>query len=314
MIFSVLKVIGIIILIILAILIVIAGIILFVPVRYSFQLSKDEKLECDVLVKWNPVLLKVMGRYHEDTLEYRVKLFGGLVMTNTEDKLSWFGRRFFSGRDDKNMQSVKEKAEKETEENKDISNNTQSKSAEDHTVCNTQEDKKEEKETADKNSETDIEKSNNRAKKEKKVRKNLFKEFKEKWNSLTETVKKISSKKEALKKVYYSPIFGKVKEDLKGYIKEIFKIIKPKELSGYVEFGLDDPAATGEILGALAMILPLYDGFFTVKPDFTEKFLKGNMHGKGKIYLISVLKLLIKVIFNKNLIKVKKKVQTILES
>lgn len=312
MIFSVLKIIGIIILIILAILILIAGIILFVPVRYSFQFSKKENFECYVLVKWNPVLLKVMGRYHESILEYRVRLFGGLVMTNTEDKLSWLGKRFFSDGDGNNIQS--EKAQAETKKSREKTDSKQKRQQNDGNIFNAQEYKKEEKAAEDKVLETGTEKKNHRSKKQNKERKNPFKEFKEKWRSLIETIKDIRNKKESLEKIYYSPIFGKVKEDLKGYVKEIFKIIKPKELSGYVEFGLDDPAVTGRILGVLATILPLYEGYLTVKPDFTEKCFKGNIHGKGKIYLISVLKLAIKVIFNKNLIKVKKKVQTILES
>lgn len=62
------------------------------------------------------------------------------------------------------------------------------------------------------------------------------------------------------------------------------------------------------------MFLPLYQGFLDVQPDFEKKCLDGNLKGKGKIYLFSIVKLALKVIFNKNLIKVTKKVQTIIEA
>jgi len=49
-------------------------------------------------------------------------------------------------------------------------------------------------------------------------------------------------------------------------------------------------------------------------PDFEKKCLDGNLKGKGKIFLFPIVKLILKVILNKNLIKVTKKVQTIIEA
>lgn len=299
MILSVLKVIGILLLVILAVFILILGILLFVPVKYSFRFQMEGQPEGDVLVKWSPVLLKVMAGYHENALEYRVRLLGGLILTNTEDKVSWIGRRFLGGGTREGKRSGKEQAKAvAVAEDNDI-------------VWDLPEEQKADKTSGDAKAADGKE---TQAESKRKKQKNSFSAWKEKWDNLTRTVREIKVKKESLLQVYHSKRFQQVKEDLKGYIKEIIRIIKPDKLLGYLEFGLDDPAATGQVLGALALILPLYDSFFSVTPNFQEKCLLGNLEGKGKIYLISVLKLAIKVIFNKNLIKVKKKVQTILQA
>ena len=51
-----------------------------------------------------------------------------------------------------------------------------------------------------------------------------------------------------------------------------------------------------------------------IHPDFEKACFDGNLRGKGKIYLGAVLILLLKIVWNKNLIKVTKKVQTIIEA
>ena len=100
MILSILKIIGIILLIVLALLILILGILLFVPIRYQFDAKYEEKPDADVLVRWSPILLKVIVNYHEGKLVYIIRMLGGVVMTNQDIPLSWIGRKFFSSSDD----------------------------------------------------------------------------------------------------------------------------------------------------------------------------------------------------------------------
>lgn len=154
-----------------------------------------------------------------------------------------------------------------------------------------------------------------------KKRSSFFKKMKQKiasvkrkWNNFLKKLRILKEKKEELLKVYHSKRFEVAKKDVIIYLKELFKIVKPNILEGNVQFGFEDPALTGEVLGIAAMLLPFYDNFLTIQPDFTEKHLEGYLKGKGKIYLFSLLKLIIKVKFNKNLIKVIKKVQTIIEA
>lgn len=311
MILSILKVIGIILLIILAIIIFILLLVLLSPIRYRFSGSYDAVADGDVLVKWNPVILRVIVTYHDNHLEYTVKLFGGVVMTNTSAEISWLGRKFFDFGEEE--ESIKQPPpDKETkkapkhsgadyalmdslEEGVDLQDEVN----DTHTF---EEDRKET--FNEKRSSTSFAKRISQK----------IKAFQRKWHEFVNTLKKAQNKKDALLRVYHSRRFRQVKQDLKQYIGEVFRILRPDQLEGYVKFGFEDPANTGYVLGILAMILPLYQEFLTIEPDFTMQNIKGHLQGKGKIRLISVVKLAIKVILNKNLIKVTKKVQTILEA
>lgn len=327
MILSVLKVIGVILLIIIGLLIFILGLILFVPIRYQFEGSYQDILEGNGSVRWFPIFLKISANVKNNRLEYVVKMFGGVVMTNTDAKLSWLGRKFFSFEeeeeaqaDQENLQNDKTKetfAEKKrtaevTVQEKDFEERTLEKDSLEKTISddkNTKEDTTAEGPDADGTSKE----GQKRVGILDRIRGRIQK-WKKGWKAFLKKLKEINCKKDALLKVYHSKRFDMAKQDIKIYLKEIFSIIKPDKLEGYLHFGLEDPAITGQILGMLAMILPLYQGFLTINPDFTKSCLDGTLKGKGKIFLFPIVKLAFKVILNKNLIKVTKKVQTILEA
>ena len=139
-------------------------------------------------------------------------------------------------------------------------------------------------------------------------------DLKEKLSSAKEKISNINNKREKLLKVYRSKRFEKAKSDVIRYIKTLLKVIKPKHVEGRVHFGLDDPAATGEIIGGLSMIMPLYDSYLDIRPDFEKQIIEGLLKGYGRIRLCSIAGIALKVLFNKNLIKVVKRVQNIVEA
>ena len=310
MILSLLIVLGIILLIILTLIIFILLLVLCSPIRYQFSGSLNDEPEGDISVKWAPVLLRITVTYHNKQLEYIVRLLGGVVMTNTPAKISWIGRKFFS---------FGESDDEEYEAGENVEENTLSDGEKSfQNVSSDKESPKEEiKRQTTKKAENNRKFSRKRHRKkesfvnriQKKIR-NLQRKIRE----ILHTLKKANQKREALSRVYHSKRFEQVKVDLKKYVGEIFRILKPDRLEGNIRFGLENPANTGYILGIFAMLLPFYQGFLTVEPDFTQQILEGYLQGKGKIRLIFVVKLVIKVILNKYLIKVTKKVQTILEA
>ena len=129
-----------------------------------------------------------------------------------------------------------------------------------------------------------------------------------------EKCKQINKKKDQLMRVYHSKHFELAKKDVLQYIKALLRLLKPDKITGYLRFGMEDPAVTGEILGVMSFALPLYQSYLRIYPDFTEQCLEAELIGKGKIILFSIAKIGIQVFFNKNLIKVKNKVQTIMEA
>lgn len=339
MILSILKVIGIILLVILLLLIFILGIFLFAPIRYQFDAKYEEKPDADVLVRWSPILLKVIVNYHEGNFVYIIRMFGGVVMTNQDISLSWIGRRFFSSKDDEvsrendggqtkrdsdNQRKTKkdfvvldDEIELWESENKQLAmkdglqKGNNGKALEDEADKSTQEPQKLEITSSKKL----------RIKKEKKPRKSFIKTIRNKVQSIKRKIKdiinklkRLNEKKDALLKVYHSKRFEVAKKDAIVYIKTLWGIIKPKKLEGYVHFGLNDPASTGQVLGILATFLVWYDHYLQIAPDFEKACVDGYLKGNGKFFLFPITKLIIKILFNKNLIKVIKKVQTIIEA
>lgn len=337
MILSILKGIGIAILILPGIIIFILCLLLFVPIRYQFEGSYHEKPDGEVLVKWVPVLFKVQASFHDDRLEYVIRLFGGVVMTNTDQKLSWIGRRFFRfsedeeaepphrerGRKGKKAASVKDEelsADNEEQsvepampgqENTDGMSQVETDTTSIGKECS--------EETAPsipslrKNEQGENGAESERTSIWEKITERLD-AVKKKGQGFIEKAGNIRQKKDQLLKVYHSGRFDRAKKDVLRYIRYIFRILKPGQLEGCIRFGMEDPAATGEILGALAVMLPLYQNYLAIYPDFTGKCLEAELQGKGKLYLFRFAKLAIQIIWNKNLIKVTKKVQTIIEA
>lgn len=309
MILSILKVIGMILLILIGLLIFILGILLFVPIRYQFEGSYQEVLDGEACIKWAPVFFKVFINVKNNQPEYVVKLFGGVVMTNTDAKISWLGRKLFSASEEKSAK----KAEKGYIHDSNTSLNDSGGIKESDNVDSESKTVKKEIVPTKTTEDNSRKKRKKRASFLEKMRRFISK-WKKRWMDFWKKLKVIGKKKDELLRVYHSKRFEMAKKDVKVYLKEIFSIIKPDKLEGYLHFGLEDPAGTGQMLGVVAMIYPLYQGFLTVSPDFTEKCLDGTLKGKGKIFLFFIVKLAIKVILNKNLIKVTKKVQTILEA
>lgn len=309
MILSILKGIGIVLLILIALIIFIVGTILFLPIKYRFEGNYQEMLNGEACIKWTPICLKVILNVKDNQVEYVIKMFSQVIMTNTDAKISWLGRKIFSSEKVKGRETENDECIQDSNILKNFSDDRSKLDA-----AGSKSGALKKKTEYFKTIEGDFHKmKKKRFSLSGKIR-HFISKWKESLKSFWNNLKKIKRKKDELLKVYDSKRFEVAKKDVKAYIKEIFSIVKPGKLEGYIHFGMEDPAATGDVLGVLAMIYPLYQGFLTINPDFTEKCLDGALKGKGKIFLFSIVKLWIKVILNKNLIKVTKKVQTILEA
>lgn len=304
MILTILKIIGTILLILVGILILLIFYVLLMPIRYAVRGQYIEKADLDVKISWIPLLFKLTAGYHDDTFLYVIKLFGGVVMTNTDVKISYLGRKFFSEEEevpDKQEVMDEQKVSGEKEEKIPESADKASVSMEDKKISEDAKEKKE-RHPAHKKKISLI------AKVREKIR-----ECKKKIQRFIENLKKLNKKREDLLKVYHGKRFEIAKKDVILYVKRLFSIIKPNRLEGRVRFGLNDPASTGEVFGILALFLPFYDGHFVLQPEFETSCIEGNLYGKGKFSLFPIIMLALKVYFNKNLIKVVKRVQTIIE-
>lgn len=91
-----------------------------------------------------------------------------------------------------------------------------------------------------------------------------------------------------------------------GHLKdELFLILKricPKKLELMAEFSTGEPDTTGILLGVIAMFPIGYTNRWQITPDFESDnaFAKGNFKIKGRIFIISILAALLRILFDKN--------------
>lgn len=89
----------------------------------------------------------------------------------------------------------------------------------------------------------------------------------------------------------------------KGELIRIGKSLKPQKFQAQLVVGMDDPAATGQILAVCGMLYPLLGGHVDVAGDFDRKRLEGHVFVKGKIRFFTFLRVAVKVYFNKDIRK-----------
>lgn len=92
----------------------------------------------------------------------------------------------------------------------------------------------------------------------------------------------------------------------KGELLRIGRSLKPQKFQAELVIGMDDPAATGQILGYFGMLYPLLGGHVDVAGDFEKKRLEGHVLVRGKIRFLTFLRAAVKVYFNKDIRKLYK--------
>ena len=85
--------------------------------------------------------------------------------------------------------------------------------------------------------------------------------------------------------------------------KQILKLIKhilPRKMNGRVKFGFDDPATTGQILTYISPFYGVYAKSVAIEPVFDEKVMEGDLHIKGRVRVGTLIWIVVRVILNKN--------------
>ncbi len=88
---------------------------------------------------------------------------------------------------------------------------------------------------------------------------------------------------------------------------DIFRLflfrIRPRDIHGYVSFGMSDPSQTGMIIGAVSAFPAIYRTDLSIAPDFEaeEIYIKGDIHAKGHIFMLHLLFLLVGLVRRKKI-------------
>ncbi|MDE6213998.1 MAG: hypothetical protein K2M70_11060 [Lachnospiraceae bacterium] len=303
-----LKIIGIIILCILGTIILMLLGFLFVPVRYRIEVSRKEvENEPPVVVRakvtWLLHFFNVLVRYSTE-FYLRVRLLFIPVFRLPRKEKKEAGKR-------RKKEERKEQKEEEREEKpKGKAEEREEKPEE---VA-----EKREKEAAEHGKEY-IEESSKQVRDEKKeddfVHKlrALWEKIRNFIENIQYTIRNICDKIKAIWNniQYYSDL---VKSDVfqntfqlcKKELCRLLKGVLPGTFEADLVVGMDDPAATGQILAVCGMLYPVLGGHINVVGDFEQKRLEGRIFMKGRIYGITLLYVCVKIYFNENVKKLYK--------
>lgn len=93
--------------------------------------------------------------------------------------------------------------------------------------------------------------------------------------------------------------FALCKEELLAIVKKL----KPDKFEAALIVGMDDPAATGEILAVCGMLYPIFGPQVNVAGDFEKKRLEGRVFIKGKLRFFTFVRTAVRIYFNKDIRK-----------
>ncbi|MBH1939691.1 DUF2953 domain-containing protein [Mobilitalea sibirica] len=96
--------------------------------------------------------------------------------------------------------------------------------------------------------------------------------------------------------------------------KKLIKHILPTKLKSRVIFGTGDPCSTGQALGAFSILYSFYGDNIVITPDFENKVFEGEHFARGRIRLITILIIVIKLIRDKRFIRLKRNAKTLKEA
>lgn len=140
----------------------------------------------------------------------------------------------------------------------------------------------------------------------------FFANIKENMNRLVEKRNEILDKLKIVREFLQRESTGTAWKDTKTYLLKVWKHIRPKQFHGTVHFGMEDPSSTGQILGAMSLLMPLYQDHIVVAPDFEQKILEGQLYAKGRVRIGFFLMTTLRILLNRNMMQTIQEARTIL--
>lgn len=311
--------------------------VLLTPIRYSFELEKEEQTspKFSVKITWLCWFLYFKTSYIEKVFDYRVRILGRQIAGNQSEFIEKQAKRRKRKAEKekarekhrKNKEGRKKKPEGESGKSEETPKNmpvavTEKKLAvkakpeedilkEERVASDLSKKEKasepvEEQKSAavlsDKASVDSIkeikEKDSKKDSEEKRQRKGIsFKSIKNGTKDITNRIKSIKETKANLDKLPWREWLEIGKNTLLRFLKHVL----PQKLEGSVAFGFDDPANTGYVTGLAAMFYSKYGEHFSLYPDFERKMFAAQCKGRGRIRPGYMLILVVSILKEKSI-------------
>lgn len=319
---TILKILGIILLVLLGLLLVIVFSVLFVPVRYRLEGEKSSpgwsEANGKVRVSWLLHLIHLRIQYREKELDWECYLFGVPLKKAGAAVREWKKKRR-----KKKIQEQKERRKKAVQQK----NKPEKRTAAKEQKSTEKQTKPEKSKTAESEAKKTEIKTAERKQQEKEKVSDKLSRF---WNRCKKIVGSILGFPGKLKKkltnirLTFRGFCDKIKrwqtlwneESTQAALhfltekgRKLIRHVLPRKIRGSITFGCEDPALTGQILGAVAIAYPLYGKGVAVYPRFEEKILEGQLQMKGRIVAACLLWQAWKIYRNPDVRKTLKKIR-----
>ena len=127
------------------------------------------------------------------------------------------------------------------------------------------------------------------------------KKKKRKKSSFADRIKRICEKASSLREAVEDEENQKAFRLLISRVKYLLHHLRFRKFEGRLKFGFDDPAMMGRILGVLSLFYPLYGESFTLTPVFDHTVFEGEIALKGHVRLVHILIAAIQLMMNKKI-------------
>ena len=281
---TILKIIGIVLLVILGIMLFLLAVLLFVPVRYSVKGTVDNNITAEGKISWLCSIFRYDFTFQEQELNGEVRIFG--FRPKKKERIS--------------EEELEEEAVPEVKDGVEevVSDLVSTAGEEDKSEKNPI--KPEQDQEVDSHKGRQNRKSS--GKNSQQSGKNIFMRM---WDKIKSFMKKIKNFFIGIQKrlISFKEFVVKVKEivaDTKNQYavrrlwEELLYLLKHfgfRKIHTELTFALADPAFTGQVLGVLCMMPFLYQYDFHIFPDFESEsfYIRGSYDVKGRIQLIFLL-------------------------
>lgn len=141
----------------------------------------------------------------------------------------------------------------------------------------------------------------------------LFTNIKEKALQVKKLIRNLLDKKNKIV-AFFQDETNKV--GIKTTLAKVIALLRhcgPQKLKGYIKFGMEDPATTGQLLGVASIIYAKFQGAIIFEPDFENSVFEAEVMARGRIRIISLLIIGLRLILDKNFKELLKNVKLIKE-
>ncbi len=308
----ILKIIGITLLAILGLVLLVLALVLFVPIFYRVRIIHNpEKTQVKARVSFLFPMLLVTVEYLKK-LKYKLRIFGIPLLDSEKPK-----------KEKKEKKPKQKKKKKKKPKNGTVQEETPKEELWAPYEADKPEETSEEiPEEAPKPEQTASEAEDSATIEQKPEEKSegFFEKIKSKIQKIRETISNVIQKitklmhqKDEVLRILSKPETKRVFAFAWDKLKCLLKHILPRKVKGYVAYGADNPATTGQVLGILSVVYARTGMLLEIRPNFVEKQLECDVEVRGRIQIFTLLVIALKVLLNKELRKLMKEVKNIKE-